>query len=45
MFTQASENGTKVVRVIIDNRVGMTIDFIQKILLQIDDAYFANYLY
>jgi len=45
MVTQASENGTKVVRVIIDNRVGMTIDFIQKILLQIDDAYFANYLY
>lgn len=34
-----------VVRVILDNRVGVPIDFVQKVLTEIDDAYLANYLY
>lgn len=40
----AGKNGVKV-RIIVDNRAGVPIEFVEKIISKLDGASLANYLY
>lgn len=44
-LVEAEAENCDVVRVILDNRVGVPIDTVHKVLTEVDDAYLANYLY
>lgn len=44
-LVEAEAENCDVVRVILDNRVGVPIDTVHKVLTEVEDAYLANYLY